>query len=182
MYSKMKINLIVAMSRNNGIGYKGNMPWHIKAELQYFSKLTKGNGNNAIVMGNNTWKSFSTEHIVGLSKRDNFILSNSQTFSEMVTADERLIKVFDTYESFMTFIQEQSYDEVWIIGGAQIYKTFLEKNSINSCYITIIDKDFDCDTYFPELNPAEWQEFELKKDYDTKYDCNVRYLIYERVC
>ena len=72
-----KFNIIVAMCRNNGIGNNGKLPWHIKDDLKYFSNLTKGDGNNAIVMGNNTWKSIINENkkSYGLNDRDNFILS-----------------------------------------------------------------------------------------------------------
>ena len=179
----MPFNLIVAMCRNNGIGYRGDIPWHIKHDLQNFSKLTKGHGHNAIVMGNNTWASLqrlNRHHNFGLPERDNLIFSHSQTFAEVVTTDNRLIKTFGSYEEFEPFIQTLAYDEVWIIGGAQVYQMFLEKKLIQNCYITSIDKDFECDTFFPALEPSEWTELEIKIDYDTKYECTVRYLIYEK--
>ena len=53
----MQFKIIVAVCKNNGIGYKQDLPWKIKEDLRYFSKTTKGNGNNAIVMGKNTWLS-----------------------------------------------------------------------------------------------------------------------------
>ena len=53
----MKINIIVAMSENNGIGLNGKMPWNIKEDLLHFSKTTQKDGNNAIVMGRKTWES-----------------------------------------------------------------------------------------------------------------------------
>ena len=46
-----KINLIVAMCKNNGIGIEGKIPWHIEADMKYFSKMTKGDGLNAVIMG-----------------------------------------------------------------------------------------------------------------------------------
>ena len=53
----MLFNIIVAMCNNNGIGKNNSLPWHYKEELIHFSKMTKGNGNNAIIMGKNTWNS-----------------------------------------------------------------------------------------------------------------------------
>jgi len=47
----MKYQLIVAMCETRGIGYKNNLPWNIPEDLKYFSKLTRGNNNNAVVMG-----------------------------------------------------------------------------------------------------------------------------------
>ena len=82
----MKFNLIVAVCRNNGIGYSGTLPWHIKNDLRYFSKLTKGDGTNAVVMGHNTWKSLSVQvrDRIGLQGRDNFVLSSSNRFDILI--------------------------------------------------------------------------------------------------
>jgi dihydrofolate reductase len=175
----MQFNLIVAVCRNNGIGYKGNIPWHIKADLQYFSKLTKGNGRNAIVMGNNTWKSLPSQYSLGLPGRDNFVLSRSASLDERLDKDNRLVKSFETVEDFSEFSKKKNYEEVWIIGGAQIYKTFLDKNLNKKCYITYIDKDFECDTFLPELERSKWSEIESRDEYDIKYNCYVRYVVYD---
>ena len=69
--------MIVAIARNSGIGWKNTIPWRLGADLKYFKKKTIGNGNNAIVMGQNTWLSLtnSSKKMVFLPKRDNIILS-----------------------------------------------------------------------------------------------------------
>jgi dihydrofolate reductase len=179
----MLFNLIVAVCRNNGIGYKGNIPWHIKADMQYFSKLTKGQcqGQNALVMGNNTWLSLQEKGLDnGLPKRDNFILSHKERFSKVCPPDNNIIQTFQSYSDFQEYIISQPYQEVWIIGGAQIYKMFLEKDIINKCYITYIDKDFECDTFFPVLEPSKWAVVNCVDTYDEKYACDIRYMVYLR--
>jgi dihydrofolate reductase len=71
----MKLNIIVAMCKyTNGIGVNNELPWRIKEDLHYFSRMTKGNGNNVIIMGTNTYNSLQKP---GLPGRDNFILSSS---------------------------------------------------------------------------------------------------------
>ena len=70
---------------------------------------------------------------------------------------------------------------MWVIGGAQIYKQCLEEGKISKCYITFIDEDFECDTFFPELDPTEWHELERKESYDITYECNLRYSVYEHI-
>ena len=181
----MLFNLIAAVSHNNGIGFKGGMSWHIKADMQYFSKLTKGNGKNAVVMGHNTWLSLQQKGLVdGLQGRDNFIFSHKHIFTEVSAIGNHLIKTFGSYDEFQEYIYynvTHPYDEIWIIGGAQIYKTFLEKGIINKCYITYIDEDFECDTFFPALEPSEWSIVKSIEDYDIKYDCAVEYMVYERI-
>ena len=57
----MKYKIIAGMCQNRGIGKDGSLPWKIKEDMQFFSKLTKGNGNNAVIMGKNTWESACVE-------------------------------------------------------------------------------------------------------------------------
>ena len=58
----MKHNIIVAVCNGNGIGHSNKLPWYYKEELRNFSKVTKGEGNNAIIMGKNTWDSLPKNH------------------------------------------------------------------------------------------------------------------------
>ena len=179
----MLYNLIVAMCRNNGIGYKGQTPWHISQDLTYFSKITKGDGNNAVVMGNNTWQSLPiiTGKPKGLLRRDNFVLSRTDKF-DMLLNHDRLIKTFNSTNEIDAYLDQPHniYEEVWVIGGAQIYKQFLEQGKIDKCYVTYIDAEFECDAFFPELDKTVWREVERMESYDTTYNCNVSYIVYER--
>lgn len=177
----MLYNLIVAMCRNNGIGYKGKLPWHISQDLNYFSKITKGDGNNAVVMGNNTWQSLPipTGKPRGLPRRDNFVLTVSDTFDILLNHNQ-LIKTFKSIDELDVYLSKNNiYEELWIIGGAQIYKQFLEQGKIDKCYVTYIDADFECDVFFPQLDKTEWKEVERMESYDKTYECSVSYCVYE---
>ena len=177
----MSFNLIVSLCRNNGIGLKGQMPWHIKQDLEYFAKLTKGDGNNAVIMGNKTWQSLPIlkGKTRGLQKRDNFVLSHTDRFDMLIDHD-RLLKTFKTIEEIENYVQQNNiYEDLWVIGGADVYKQFLDKRIINKCYVTSIDEDFECDTFFPLLDSTEWREVERTESYDKKYECSVNYLVYE---
>ncbi len=68
----MNYNIIAARCLSGGIGFNGKLPWRCKSDLREFSKLTKGNGNNAVVMGRKTWESLPN----ALKDRTNIILSN----------------------------------------------------------------------------------------------------------
>ena len=134
----MSFKLIVAVSKNYGIGINNELPWNISEDLKHFSKTTKGNGNNAIVMGRNTWDSFNGRH---LKKRDHLILSTSLSIdntSSDADADAEIIKSFSTIDNVIDFINNKKYEDVWIIGGESIYKSFLELNLISECYITFV--------------------------------------------
>ena len=177
----MRFNLIVAMCRDNGIGYKGKIPWRIPLDLQYFSNLTKGDGNNAVIMGHKTWQSLPliAGKTRGLHDRDNFILSNATTF-DICLNHNHLTKTFKSIDALEYYITKNNiYEDIWVIGGAEIYKQFLAEGKIQKCYVTSIDAAFECDTFFPELNQTEWREVERKENYDVTYDCVVSYSVYE---
>ena len=189
-------NLIVAVCKNNGIGLNGTIPWHISRDMSYFSKLTKGSGggsagggNNVVVMGSQTWKSLGKDDR-GLNGRHNFILSASGSVNVNKTSSAQNphphqhqhpqhIKTFPSVAALTTYLAQTSIPiaDVWIIGGTQIYNAFLEQNLIKTCYVTYIDKVFECDTFFPI--PSDWREIERTSTYDEKYECAVDYIVYD---
>jgi dihydrofolate reductase len=175
----MLINLIAAMCHNNGIGVEGKLPWEIKAELQHFSKLTRGRGDNAIVMGHTTWTGLDG---VCLPGRDNFILTSTASKQKFhkITKDGHLIKTFASMKSLLDFCILMDYAEVWICGGAHVYKQFLDINNIDKCYITYIDKAFECDAFFPVMDFTRWKEVDKRQEYDVNYDCHIYYCVYEK--
>jgi dihydrofolate reductase len=147
----MNYKLIVAHCKNNGIGINNKLPWLIKSDLYKFSKLTKGSGNNAIVMGKYTWLSIPK---IPLKGRDNLILSTTIKLDD----SDKISKSFDNIKSLKKYCEEKKYDTVWIIGGYNIYKSFLDDECLNELYITYIDEDFECDTFFPDYkNNNKWK-------------------------
>jgi dihydrofolate reductase len=143
----MPINGIVAMCNDNGIGINNKLPWRLTQDLKYFQSCTTGRGNNAIVMGKNTWNSVGF-----LKNRDHFILST--TLKIDCNQGNNRVKTFTGIDELLTYISSpvsRNYDNIWIIGGSQIYKSFIHANVMNSMYITRIDDDYECDCYFPNL-------------------------------
>ena len=150
------VNIIVAYCNNNGIGNNNTMPWKIKSDLSKFKKLTTGNGNNAIVMGKNTWESIIKYNKgKALNMRDNLILSTSLNIAK--ENNNNLEKSFNSLDSLYNFISLKNYDEIWILGGEKIYNLFLNKNNnsffiVKNIYVTYVDYNFECDTFFPYIN------------------------------
>ena len=140
-------NLIVAYDCDFGIGKDNKLPWYFPEDLKYFSELTKGNGNNAIIMGKNTWNSLPKKP---LPKRDNLILSTTLDISEN-TAKNNLVKTFKNIDNIEKHCLNTNYDDIWIIGGSEIYNLFIKSDKIKYIYATIINKKYDCDTFFPNL-------------------------------
>lgn len=143
----MKFKLIVAMCSDGGIGYKGGLPWpHNKADMAHFAKRTIGGGNNAIIMGKNTWESIPVRP---LRQRANLILS-----SQPHETHHQSEHWFRTVPDLFAHLESAKYDEVWIIGGASIYDQFLTMHAngeinIDEMCITTMEDQFECDTYFP---------------------------------
>ena len=139
----MSYRIIAAMCKNLGIGYRGGIPWSIKSDMLHFSKLTKGNGNNAVVMGRGTWNSLAC---VPLKGRDNIVMSRSPV---KVTSGNLTAGVVTSIPELINLCKGKAYEEVWIIGGANIYWQFLESSICDACYLTYIHKEYPCDTFFP---------------------------------
>ena len=169
----MNYNIIVAICENNGIGYNNSLPWNIKEDLKIFSKLTKGNNNNAIIMGRNTFESLPNNF---LPKRDNLILSSSIIIDEK--REDNIIKTFDNINSIIEFCNTKNYQEVWIIGGQLIYESFLRKNIVNKLFITKINKKYLCDKFF-YYNEKEWK-LAVNEKLENIENINIDLLIYEK--
>lgn len=146
-------NLIVALCKNGGIGIDGKLPWNIKEDMQYFTKQTKGKGNNAVIMGKKTWLSLPNKYLPG---RDNFIISSRMVIDEIM-ADGHRLKTFKNLEKVYEFCNSKKYDTIWIIGGSMLYKECIAKQIVKKCYVTVIDYEYKCDTFFNDLDINEWE-------------------------
>ena len=141
------INVAVAVTGNGGIGLKGRLPWpHLKDDMALLSKRTTGAGNNAVLMGKNTWLSIPQRRRP-LKNRINIIISSSLTASSCY-------HIFSSIHDAIVHCEDAKYDEVWIIGGSGIYNDFLNvyHDKVHRVYITYVcansDKHgYECDTF-----------------------------------
>jgi len=141
------MNIIVAHCRNKGIGFKNQLPWRLSADLKNFKELTIGDGNNAVIMGKNTWASLSSG-CKPLPKRENIVLTteiDKPVFSN--TNDTPIL--MPSLKETIKYCKERKISQMYIIGGELLYKTALNTVDIDNIYITHIDNDFPCDTFFP---------------------------------
>lgn len=150
------ISAIVAVDKNWGIGYQGQLLEHIPEDLKHFKELTQ---YNIVVMGRNTWESLpKRDFLPRLPNRINVIVSNSmlKDIDEEVLGHLTLVM---TLERAIDYIQAGDKN-VFIIGGGQIYNALLPY--CNRVYVTKIDKSHDnIDTFFPNLDETgEWEAIE----------------------
>ena len=155
----MKINLIVCVDNNYGIGKYNTLPWHYTKDFQFFKDTTTShilkNKNqlinnkhlkNVVIMGYNTYISIP-ETYRPLKNRINIILTKKQIIHE---SNENII-YFNNILSILYYLHKnnKNINNVWIAGGATIYKQFLDLQIIDYIYMTTINKNFQCDTFFP---------------------------------
>ena len=156
------ISLIVAKADNGVIGRDNKMPWHIPAELKHFKARTMG---KPIIMGRKTFDSLGRV----LPGRPHVVISRSAlSLPENCYAARSLQEAISTAQT----LAEQG--EVVVIGGAEIYRQALPL--VDRLYLTEGHIEPEGDTWFPELNPGDWQETE-REDVPADADSAIAYSI-----
>jgi len=161
----MKISLIVAMATNRAIGLDNQMPWHLSADLKKFKAITMG---SPILMGRKTFESIGRP----LPGRDNIIISRNPGYQQAGCS------VFNNVDDAINACQQ--YEEVFVIGGATFYQVMIDK--ADTLYLTQINQSFEADTFFPAIDPLQWQEV-AREDIndDPSVDFCYSFLTLERI-
>ena len=148
------ITIIAAMDKKGLIGAGDKLPWHLPSDLRFFRDTTLG---QTVVMGSKTYASLGRP----LPNRKNIVLSRSGEYT-----------VKDV-------IAMAASENVFIIGGAEIYKIFIP--FADQMIITHIDAEFNGDVYFPKmLNPLDFVIVDSRKGFDDISNLNFEIKIYKR--
>ena len=152
----MIVSLIVASSRNGVIGRANQLPWRLSKDMKNFKRLTTG---NAVVMGRKTYESIGRP----LPNRQNVIVTRNEDY----TAEG-----CDIAHSLGEALKKcKAHQEVFIIGGAQIYAKALDLKMVNKIYLTTVEADIEGDAYFELDDPEKWLVIEKEKhEADEKND------------
>jgi len=168
-----KFNVILAATKNShGIGMGGDLPWHLPKDMAHFKTTTlskKENKRNAIIMGRTTWESVPKKYRP-MPNRLNIIISRTKNVKELMESDpgkegseEPL--VFASFDDAINALSWGEYkdqiDDVFVIGGAQLYESALLHPDLNEVYLTEVEKDFECDTKF---NVKEFDLEEVRRE------------------
>jgi dihydrofolate reductase len=159
------ISIIVAIAKNNAIGKDNKLLCHVPGDLKRFRQITTG---HTVIMGKNTYLSLPDGP---LKNRRNVVISDNHQdrFNGCVT-------VYSIEDAIKLCDEDQ---ESFIIGGASVYRQFLPHAS--KLYLTLVNKYFEADTFFPEIKPEEWNEIlrEIPED-AGKHDFNFEYVVLQR--
>ncbi|MCL2762664.1 MAG: dihydrofolate reductase [Treponema sp.] len=141
------IIIIAAMSENWVIGNNNTLPWSIKADLARFRELTLG---WPCIMGRKTWESLPKRPLPG---RPNIVVSRTLHSGEWGKSEPG-VTVFPSLQEAIQHCAQ--YEKIFICGGASIYREALPL--AHTIELTVIHRQYEGDTFFPEINPALWEK------------------------
>ena len=159
----MTVSIVVAISENHVIGKNNKLLWHLPKDLKHFKDITTG---HTVIMGRKTYDSVGKP----LPNRRNIIITR-----QAITIAG--CEVVSSIEVALELCKVEN--EVFIVGGAEIYKLALHLT--DRIYITIIHQNFEGDTNFPEIDKFEWKEVS-REDFepDEKNKLPFSFITYER--
>ena len=155
------ISIIAAIGKNYELGKDNDLIWHLKGDLNYFKQVSMG---KKVVMGSKTYESLPKR----LDGREYIILSNP-----IIEVDDAI--VFDNFDKLLEYVKSLK-EEVLIIGGASIYKLFIDY--ADKLYLTEIDASEEADVYFPIFDKSKYN----KKITSQNEENGIKYnfVIYEK--
>ena len=144
----MSFSMISAHDKNFGIGYKNTIPWHIPDDFKWFKEKTT---EKVVIMGMNTYFSLP-KRFRPLPNRKNIVLCDDPTNLKIIENEGAMTfsSIYDVIDYCNTLTEE-----CFVIGGQSIYNQFIDK--VDTLYLTEIDSNFQCDTYFPTINYEQWE-------------------------
>lgn len=169
------MKLIVAVDKEWGIGYKGDLLARIRADLMNFKRLTDG---KIVILGSNTLATFPGGK--ALKNRTNIVLHPSLEYHPENTT------VVHSIDELLKEVKKYDTDDVFVIGGASVYRQMLPY--CNKAYVTKFDKSYEKDVYFPNLDDdSEWKCVSVGEkqvsdgEKDTEAGLEFYFTEYERI-
>jgi dihydrofolate reductase len=164
----MIVSLIAALTKNRVIGRNNDLPWKLPDDMKYFMETTR---EHAVIMGRKNFDSLPPK-FKPLKDRLNIVL----------TRNKKLLDDFDVRAVSSiseAFEQAPANEEVFVIGGAEIFAQTLSR--ADRLYLTEIDAVVDGDVYFPEYNKSEWKEVSRRHHpADERHAYAFDFVLYER--
>ncbi|KAA8545997.1 hypothetical protein F0562_020552 [Nyssa sinensis] len=153
--------VVVAATRDMGIGKDGKLPWRLPRDLKFFKDVTVTTSDpvkkNAVIMGRKTWESIPVEHRP-LPGRLNVVLTRSGSF-DIATAEN--VVICGSMASALELLAASPYclsiEKVFVIGGGQILREALNAPGCDAIHITEIETDIACDTFIPAVDASVFQ-------------------------
>ncbi|OMO87538.1 hypothetical protein CCACVL1_08955 [Corchorus capsularis] len=176
--------VVVAATREMGIGKDGKLPWKLPSDLKFFKQLTTTTSDcekkNAVVMGRKTWESIPLEYRP-LPGRLNVVLTRSQ--SSKIPDEENVVKCGNIPSALQLLAKPpycSSVEKVFVIGGGQIFRETLNAPGCEAIHITEIETNIECDTFIPAIDSSSFRLWYSSKPL-VENDIRFSFATYVRV-
>jgi dihydrofolate reductase len=155
------ISIIAAIGKNRELGKNGKIPWHISEDFKRFKQVTSG---HPVIMGRKTWETLPIKPLPGrynvvVTRDPEFTINGSKSGKDFIIAAS-------LQEAIGSASIVVGSDEIFIIGGGQIYQQAI--SLADKLYLTVIDRTFDADTFFPDYSDFKKVVFE-KESQEGEY-------------
>ncbi len=173
---KIAVSIIAAIDEQRGMGKKNDLLFRIPEDLKRFREKTSG---HPVIMGRKTFDSLHMPN--GLPNRTNIVLTKDNDF-EVIINETGGVFAYQKLETALGqarhIAQQKGLDEVFIIGGGQVFKQALKENLVDRLYLTIVKGNYDADTFFPEYEQLGFRV--VKEDPKESDDYQYTFLDLEK--
>jgi dihydrofolate reductase len=163
------ISIIVAMDEKNGIGKNNKIPWHIKKDLVRLASMTR---DKIAVIGERSYNSMAGYYDISgrdMPVKKYIVITQDKNFKSKRNNTESVFSIGEALDK----IKKSGEEEVFIIGGASIFKQMIQY--ANRLYLTIVKDQFDCDTFFPDY-PEFIKVISQEEDFENGIDFTFKVL------
>jgi dihydrofolate reductase len=168
--SSPTISIIVACDEKRGIGKNNTLLWKIPEDQKFFKETTMG---HPIIMGSKTYESIRKP----LSGRTNIVITRDPNYQIKHPELMNSHKVFNSLEDALDYAKTLDKEEIFVVGGGQIYQQSLDHSLIDKIYLTLVRGDFKAEIFFPEYK----DRFNLIKQSDWKEENGFKFQFQELV-
>lgn len=168
--SQLLTSIIVAVDSKGGIAKDGEIPWYVPNDLKQFKNITTKtygqNTMNVLIMGRNTWEGIPAK-FRPLKDRITIVISTTMTLDHLDNATGSPVFLARSFNDALDICKNlgDQKEKIFICGGYGIYKEALERNIVDTVYMTKIKHDFECDVFFPKNTLKRMRKSKYYKEY-----------------
>lgn len=159
MTSMKKFSIVVASSKDMGIGKGGKLMWKLPQDMTFFKTITSTAtvGKNAVIMGRKTWESIP-EKFRPLDNRLNVVLSKNEQVKEALQIPSSVLVETSLPSALATISLLADIDRVFVIGGEQLYREAMADINCDTIYLTSVECNCpDADAFLPPISAENFR-------------------------
>lgn len=166
----MQISMIAAVAENFVIGKDNDLVWRLPDDMKFFMQKTTG---HHVIMGRKNYESLPSKYRP-LPNRTNIVITRQENYQAEDT------HIVNSLQKALLIAQKNGEQEVFIIGGGEIYKLGLD--IADTLYLSEIHASFEGDAYFPEFDKSKWKEIErIPHGVDERHNYPFDFVTYKRI-